>query len=209
MVQQNYQGETTNSKNPLWDGNPPWGQRISAENLMAIGKSCNLKKRKMTKESNTDFWAHTEARKDFQATSEISFIVVILNWDVQLYVPREESYPIPLNYIDVKKRNLCRSGDCTKKRICDYWDVEICQGHGLDFIRFTLWSETLLKGYNQPGGRLMRKSSRPDHIWTDALTRIWESSLRKKETRIRNREAAIPCKRQCSRTCVRETVVPK
>ena len=75
--------ESTNSKNPLWDGNPPWGQRISAENLMAIGKSCNLKKRKMTKESNTDFWAHTEARKDFQATSEISFIVIILNREVQ------------------------------------------------------------------------------------------------------------------------------
>ena len=51
MVQQNYQEETTNSKNPLWGGNPTWGERISAENLMAIGKSFNLKKQKMTKES--------------------------------------------------------------------------------------------------------------------------------------------------------------
>ena len=163
MVQQNYQGETTNSKNPLWDGNPPWGQRISAENLMAIGKSFNLKKRKMTKESNTDFWAHTEARKDFQATSEISFIVIILNRDVQLYVPREESYPIPLNYIVVMSATYAdleiaqRSESVT---IGMSIRTEICQGHGLDFIRFTLWSETPLKGYNQPGGRLMRNFKR-------------------------------------------------
>ena len=35
-----------------------------------------------------DFWAHPEARKDFQAVSEISFIVTILNREVHLYVPR-------------------------------------------------------------------------------------------------------------------------
>ena len=50
MVQQNYQEETTNSKNPLWDGNPSKRERerISAENLTAIGKSFNVKNQKMT-----------------------------------------------------------------------------------------------------------------------------------------------------------------
>ena len=69
MVQQSYQEETTNSKNPLWDWNPPWGERISAENLMAIGKSFNLQKQKMTKESMRFFLAHAEARKEFHLSS--------------------------------------------------------------------------------------------------------------------------------------------
>ena len=47
MVQQNYQEETTNSKNPGIHR----AERISTENLMAIGKSFDLKKQKMTKET--------------------------------------------------------------------------------------------------------------------------------------------------------------
>ena len=43
----------------------PQGEIISAENLMAIGKSFKLKKQKMTK----DFWAHAEARKEFHFSS--------------------------------------------------------------------------------------------------------------------------------------------
>ena len=63
----------------------------------------------------------------------------------------------------------------------------ICQDSWMNFTRFTL-NETLLKGYNKPGGRLMKiqTTSRPDYIWPDALTRILGK-----------------------RTCVRETVVPK
>ena len=49
MVRQYYQEETANSKNPLWDGNPPLGKRNSAENLTAMMvKSFNLKKKRMT-----------------------------------------------------------------------------------------------------------------------------------------------------------------
>ena len=52
MVQQHYQEETMNSKNPLGDGNPPQGERLSAKNLDAIGKSFNLKNpKKMTQKS--------------------------------------------------------------------------------------------------------------------------------------------------------------
>ena len=59
---------------------------------MAIGKSFNLKKQKMTKESIRIFWAHTEARKDFcrhhieprssivRAKKRILFHCVILIW---------------------------------------------------------------------------------------------------------------------------------
>ena len=57
MVQQNYQDETTNSKNPLWDGNPPWGERISTENLTATGKSFDLKNKKMTQTIGSNCWS--------------------------------------------------------------------------------------------------------------------------------------------------------
>ena len=58
---------------------------------MAIGKSFNLKKQKMTQKLGKTFWSiqgnfiyrhHVEPR-------------------VQSYVPREESFHIPLKYVDV------------------------------------------------------------------------------------------------------------
>ena len=57
--------------------------------------------------------------------------------------------------------------------------TEIYQSHGLDFTRFTLLSETLLKRYYKPGERLMKiqTTSHPDHFWLEALIRIWESEL--------------------------------
>ena len=65
MVQQNFEEETANSKNTLWDGNPPWGERTSAENLMATGKSFNLKKQKTTKESRRIFGLTQKLGKNF------------------------------------------------------------------------------------------------------------------------------------------------
>ena len=110
MVQQNYLGENTNSKNPLWDGTVPKGERTSVENLMAIEKSFNLKKQKLTKESIKIFGLTQKLGK--------TFIVIILNREVQLYVPRNESYPIPL-----------------KNWWSTYVDLEIAQGSGF----MTIW----------------------------------------------------------------------
>ena len=81
MVQQNYQEGTTNSKNPLWDGNPPKGERISAEYLTAIGKSFDLQKQKMTQ----------ELTRTFGPLKVISFIVIILNREFN-YMCRKKSH---------------------------------------------------------------------------------------------------------------------
>ena len=59
MVQQNYQEETTNSKNPLWDGNPPQGERISAENLMAIGKRVYSRKFHLS----SSYWSESSIKR--------------------------------------------------------------------------------------------------------------------------------------------------
>ena len=60
---------STKSKNPLCDGNTREGERISAENLTAIGKIFDLKKQKMTQEFS----------RTFGPFKVISFIVIILN----------------------------------------------------------------------------------------------------------------------------------
>ena len=108
-----------------------------------------------------------------------TFVFIILNREVQLQVPRKESYPIPLRYIDLV--NLCGSGDCTRKGkfmiIGMSSRTEIYQSYGLDFTRFMLLNERLLKGFDKPGERLMKiqTTSRPDHVWPETFTRIWES----------------------------------
>ena len=50
-------------------------------------------------------------------------------------------------------------------------------------------------------------TSRPDHIWPDAWTRIGKAAQRRNKNG--NRETAMPCTRPCSRTRIRETVVLK
>ena len=85
---------------------------------MAIGKSFNLKKQKMTR----------KLRKTSGLFKETLFIVIMLNLRVQLYVPKEESFPIPLKYIDVirsthtldvaQENDLMTVGMTTEKEIC-------------------------------------------------------------------------------------------
>ena len=53
---------------------------------------------------------------------------------VKLYVPRKETFPVPMKYIDVT-RTTCTSLDVLlEKHIEDYWNVEKknCQMQGQD-----------------------------------------------------------------------------
>ena len=107
MVHQTHHEETTNSKNTIWDGNPPWGERTSAENLMATGKSFNLKKQN-DEGIKKNFWAHAEARKEFHLSSSCG---------TESSSARAEKRIIS-NSIELywcHQVNLCRSGGCTRK----------------------------------------------------------------------------------------------
>ena len=73
MVQQNCQEETTNSKNPLQGGSKPYRVRVSVENFKAHRKGLNRQNQKMT----FVYRHHIEPR-------------------VQLYAPKEVTFPIPL-----------------------------------------------------------------------------------------------------------------
>ena len=95
---------------------------------------------------------------------------------VKLYSPREESFPVPLKYIDVS-RTTCTNLDVKQeKRIDDYWNVDGSRdlsGPWTGFTQFTLLDEKAPDGYTWSGERLTRKqlTSRPDHLWPE----IWKT----------------------------------
>ena len=95
---------------------------------------------------------------------------------VKLDSAREESFPIPLKYIDVS-RTTCTNLDVKQeKRIDDYWNVDGSRDLSdswTGFTQSTLLEEKPPDGYMWSGERLTRKqqTSRPDHLWPE----IWKT----------------------------------
>ena len=78
---------------------------------------------------------------------------------VKLYVPREESFPGPLKYIDVTRTTDTSLDITLKKNIDDYWNVDGDRESSdtwTGFTRFTLLSEKPLDGYTWSRKRLTR-----------------------------------------------------
>ena len=95
---------------------------------------------------------------------------------VKLYSPREESFPIPLKYIDVTRTTHTNLDVKQEKRIDDYWNIDGSRDLSdlwTGFTQFTLLDEKAPDGYTWSGERLTRKqlTSRPDHLWPE----LWKS----------------------------------
>ena len=95
---------------------------------------------------------------------------------VKLYSPREESFPIPLKYIDVTRTTHTNLDVKQEKRIDDYWNIDGSRDLSdpwTGFTQFTLLEEKAPDGYMWSGRRLTRKqlTSRPDHLWPE----LWKS----------------------------------
>ena len=95
---------------------------------------------------------------------------------VALYSPREESFPIPLKYIDVTRTTHTNLDVKLEKRIDDYWNIDGSRDLSdpwTGFTQFTLLDEKPPDGYTWSGERLTRKqlTSRPDHLWPE----LWKS----------------------------------
>ena len=95
---------------------------------------------------------------------------------VKLYSPREESFPIPLKYIDVSRTTDTNLDVKQEKRIDDYWNIDGSRDLSdpwTGFTQFTLLEEKPPDGYMWSGERLTRKqlTSRPDHPWPE----LWKS----------------------------------
>ena len=95
---------------------------------------------------------------------------------VKLYSPREESFPIPLKYIDVSRTAHTNLDVKQETRIDDYWNIDRSRDVSdpwTGFTQFTLLEEKPPDGFLWSGVRLTRKqlTSRPDHPWPE----LWKS----------------------------------
>ena len=119
----------------------------------------------------------------------------------------------PVKYNDVIRSTCTGLETAQEKRIYDYWNVDenrILSYSWTGFTRFTLLNETPPKGYMWPRGGLTKKIKRHHVQITYGLTHGHDfGKPLKEETRMGNRETAMPCRRPCSRTRVQETVVLK
>ena len=95
---------------------------------------------------------------------------------VKLYSPREESFPVPLKYIDVSRTTHTNFDVKQERRIDDYWNVDGSRDLSdpwTGFTQFTLLEEKPPDGFLWSWRRLTRKqqTSRPDHLWPE----IWKT----------------------------------
>ena len=91
---------------------------------------------------------------------------------VKLYSPRDESFPIPLKYIDVSRTTHTNLDVKQEKRIDDYWNIDGSRDLPdlwTGFTRFILLEEKPPDGFLWSGERVTRKqlTSRPDHLWPE------------------------------------------
>ena len=101
-------------------------------------------------------------------------------------MPKEESFPIPLKYIDVTRTTDTTLDVMLEKHIEDYWNVngerELSDAW-TGPTRFTILSEKPPDGCTWSEGRLTRKqtTSRPDNVWPDMWEHMSDASKRKEK----------------------------
>ena len=100
------------------------------------------------------------------------------------FVPKEESFPIPLKKIDVMRSTNTDLDVAQEKRIDDCWTADrnrSLSDSQTGFTRFRQLNEPPPKWYMWSGVRLtkIQTTSRPDHIWPDAWTRIGKAAQRR------------------------------
>ena len=82
---------------------------------------------------------------------------------VQLYVPKEDIFPIPLKYTDVTRT----THDPGRMIIGTWMRIEILSESWTGFTQLTILHEKLPDGYMWFGERLtqMQPTTKPDHLW--------------------------------------------
>ena len=95
---------------------------------------------------------------------------------VKHYSPREESFPVPLKYIDVSRTTHTNLDVKQERRIDDYWNIDGSRDLSDPFYRshsvYSIGRKSSRRIY-VVGGRLTRKqlTSGPDHLWPE----IWKT----------------------------------
>ena len=81
---------------------------------------------------------------------------------VKLYSPRKESFPIPLEHIDVSRTTHTNLDVKQEKRIDDYWNIDGSRDlsdYWTGFTQFILLEEKPPDGYMWSGGEITEKTA--------------------------------------------------
>ena len=108
-----------------------------------------------------------EARKDFWSMEGDFIHRHHAEPRVQLYVPKEESSPIPLKFFDVTRTTHTSLDVLQEKRINDHRIVDVdrtLSGSWTGFTKFMLLNEKPPQGFCGPWGDLQRSKQLPDVI---------------------------------------------
>ena len=127
-----------------------------------------------------------EAINDFWSMS-VNFIYLHhVEPRVKLYSPREESFPIPLKYIDVSRTARTNLDVMQESRIDDYWNIDGSRDLSdswTGFTQFALLREKPPEGYMWSGRRLTKRqvTSRQDHLWRELWTKLGRNAKLKEK----------------------------
>ena len=149
---------------------------LREENFKASRKGLNRQKQKMTLKPGKTIWSiegdfiyrhHTEPR-------------------VQLYVPKEETYPIPLKHIDVTRATNTNLDVLQESRVDDYWNVDVDRSLSNSWTGFT--KVQILEEKKPPSGYMwlrerrtkIQATARPDYLWLEMWS-CMSNAAQKKE----------------------------
>ena len=118
----------------------------------------------------------SEAINDFWSMSGNFIFRHHVESRVKFYSPTEESFPIPLKYIDVSRTTHANLDVMQERRIDDYWNIDGSRdlsGSWTGITQFIVLEEKPPDGYLTSGWRLTRKqpTSRPDHLCPELWTK--------------------------------------
>ena len=125
-----------------------------------------------------------EARNDFLPCQETSYTAITLNPELS-FTRREESFPVPLKYIDVSRTTPTTLDVKQEKRIDDYWNIDGSRDLSDYWTGFTqfFFEEIPPNGYMWSGERLTRKqlTSREDHLWLEHWNKMGKNAKLKEK----------------------------
>ena len=118
-----------------------------------------------------------EAINDFWSMSGNFIFRHPVETRVKLYSPSEESFPIPLKYIDVSRTTRTNLDVKQERRIDACWSIDGSRDLSdswIGFTQFTVLEEKPPDGHVWSGRRLTRRqlTSRPDHLWPELWIKL-------------------------------------
>ena len=129
-----------------------------------------------------------EAKSDFRTITGEFIYRHHVEPRVKLYMPKEETFPIPMKYIDVNRTIHTSLDVLLEKQIEDHWNVDgerELSDAWTGFTRFILLNGRPPEGYTWSGRRLTRKqtTSRPDDVWPDMWKYMSDAAKKKAKQR--------------------------